>query len=95
MNQIGQDTFCLFKNIEKIRLFIYDNLNKNIDYSEKLSLVLNNYDYLLVESTDIDKKELYKNLGFFKMNNSIFVLHNIFIKKWEFHAIIIKIEYGV
>ena len=81
MQKIGEDAFCLFKDNEKIRLFIYDNLDKIIENSGKLSLVFHNYNYLLIESTDIDKKEFYKKLGFFKMNNSIFVFHNIFYIK--------------
>ena len=81
MHRMGQDTFCLFENVEKIRLFIFDNFDKIIDNSEKFSLVIHNYDYLLVESTNISGKEIYKKLGLFKMCNSIFVLHNVFYIK--------------
>ena len=77
MKSNNQDTFYLFEPIKKINIFIYNKLEEIMVISKKLKLLFNKYNFILVQSTDEWRKELYEKLGFFKMNNSIFVLHNI------------------
>lgn len=77
MQPSGIDSFIYFNKIEKICLFIYDNIdeiNKNI---YQLSLIIRKYDFVLVQTTDPTRKKLYTNLGFFNINNSIFVHHDL------------------
>ena len=68
MQPSGIDSFIYFNKIEKICLFIYDNIdeiNKNI---YQLSLIIRKYDFVLVQTTDPTRKKLYTNLGFFNIN---------------------------
>lgn len=81
MHNSYQDTFYLFEPIEKINIYIYNKIKEIIINSEKLRLIFNNYKYILIQTTDIWRMELYEKLGFFKMNNTIFVMHNINIAK--------------
>lgn len=82
MHSGNQDTFYFFEPIEKIKIFIYNKLEEINNNSEKLRLLFNNYSYILIQTTDKCRTELYEKLGFFKMNKSIFVLHNILTAKY-------------
>ena len=77
LQSFGEDTFCLFEDIKKIKLFIYSNLIQIKKISEKLTLFFKKYDYILVQTIDRERKDLYKQLNFFKMNNTFFIFHNI------------------
>lgn len=77
MNKKGIDTFCLFDSVKKIRLFTFDNINQVYNNTKKLNLIFNKYAYILIETTEPKNKELFQKLGFFNINNSIFVLHHI------------------
>ena len=77
MQPSGIDSFIYFNKIEKICLFIYDNLNEINKNIYQLSLVIRKYDFVLVQTTDSTRKKLYINLGFFNINNSIFVHHDL------------------
>lgn len=77
MQPSGIDSFIYFNKIEKICLFIYDNLNEINKNIYQLSLVIRKYDFVLVQTTDPTRKKLYINLGFFNINNSIFVHHDL------------------
>ena len=67
----------LFQNIEKIRLFCFNGLNEIKLNAKNLSTIIKNYDFVLLQSTDKDKKQLYINLDLLNMNNSIFVFHDV------------------
>lgn len=82
MHSNNQDTFHLFEPIKKINIFIYNKLAEIMVIAKKLKLLFNKYNFILVQSTDRIRMELYEKLGFFKINNSIFVLHNIKYAKY-------------
>ena len=82
MKSKRQDTFCLFEIKEKIRIFNFNNLTQINYYYKNLTLIFNKYNYILVQTTDVSKKNLYEELKFFKMKNTIFVLHNIKFGKY-------------
>lgn len=73
----GVESFCLFDNVNKIRLFTFNKLDEINSTSRKLSLIMKKYNYILVQTTNINKKDLYSNLNLFNINNSIFVFHDI------------------
>jgi hypothetical protein len=77
MHSEGKDSFVLFKEISKITLFIYNNINEIKKNIYKLSLIIQKYDFVLLQTTDPQKKRLYNDLGLFSINNSIFVHHDI------------------
>ena len=81
MHFSGINCFCIFPEIEKVRLLIYKNI-KEIEFNARnFSFILNKYDLVLVQTTDIHNKNLYINLGILNISNSIFVFHNYrFIK---------------
>lgn len=58
MQPSGIDSFIYFNKIEKICLFIYDNLNEINKNIYQLSLVIRKYDFVLVQTTDPIRKQL-------------------------------------
>ena len=84
----GIDSLCLFENMERVRLFTFTELRKISLFAKKLSKIIQNYSFVLVQSTDSNKLDLYKKLDFLNMNNSIFVFHalnNIDINYLEYY----------
>ena len=77
LRKSGVDSLSYFNDINKIRVFIYDNLTQIMNDSENLSSIIKQYNYVLVESTDKRQKQLYNKLGLLNINNSIFVFHEI------------------
>ena len=77
MHKSGIDSFCSFRDIEKIRIFSFINRFEIDNCSKNLSSVIRKYDFILLETTDKDKKNLYINLGLLNLNNSIFVFHDV------------------
>ena len=73
----GIDSFYLFDGTKNIRLFIFKNLKHIQRKTKKLSRIMKKYDFVLVQSTDQKRKDLYINLKFLKRNNTIFVFHEI------------------
>lgn len=76
-----EDSLSLFDPKNRLRIFTYENLNQIKNNIEKINNCFLKYDYILINSTDKNKKDIYINLGVFDLKNSIFVAHNInFIK---------------
>ena len=61
MQPSGIDSFIYFKKIEKICLFIYDNLNEINKNIYQLSLIIRKYDFVLIQTTDPKRKKLLYN----------------------------------
>ena len=77
-----EDSLLLFHPKEKLRIFLFDNLKQIEKNIKKIKNKFKKYDYIFINSTDKNKKEIYKNLGVFDFYNSIFVAHDInFIKR--------------
>ena len=77
MNKIGITSFCYFEPIEKIRLFIYEEIEKLENNTNYFSPIFNKYKYILIETTQPNKYNLYKNLNLLNINKSLFVFHHI------------------
>ena len=75
LDNFGSNSFCLFKSLENIRLFTFDRFSELSVHSEEFQLIFKNYSYIIIETTNPDRNKTYNELGFFKMNNTIFVLH--------------------
>ena len=63
-----------FKN--DLRIFEFDRLEDLNFFSSKVSDKLAKYDYSLIHSADVSKKEIINNLGYLKNPNSLFVVHD-------------------
>ena len=72
----GRNTFCLFNLLENIRIFTFHKLSQFSAHSKEFQLVFKNYSYIVIETTEPYKNKTYKDLGFFKMKNTIFVVHH-------------------
>lgn len=93
MNKRGIDNFCLFENTENIRIFFFESLSEIYSNINELILIIHKYKYILLETIEISTKKLFEKLGFFKMNNTIFVLHNLYtIKKMPFLNYFYKLD---
>ena len=85
MHHSGIDSLFLLETTENIRLFIFekpDILNK---YSTNFSSVIKQYYLVLLQTSDINKGNIFSKLGLLSINNSIFVFHNLdFIEKMHY-----------
>ena len=73
----GIDSFCLFKEVGVVRLLAFKNLSIIKNNTKKLSAVIKNYNYILLQSNYPMNLELYDELGIFQLNNTIFVSHEL------------------
>ena len=76
LNNLGCNTFCLFNSFENIRIFKFHKLSQIRDHSKEFQLIFKNYSYIIIETTEPFRNKTYKDLGLFKMNNTIFVVHH-------------------
>ena len=76
LNIFGRNTFCLFNLLENIRIFTFHKLTQLSAHSKEFQLVFKNYSYIVIETIEPFRNKTYKDLGFFKMNNTIFVVHH-------------------
>ena len=72
---VGLDSFSLFKRFEHIRFIIFNNWKQINHNSENLREFIKKYDYVLIQTTKKENFELNNKIGFFYLNNSIFILH--------------------
>jgi len=77
LENFGCNTFCLFNSLENIRIFTFHKLSQFSAHSKKFQLIFKNYSYIVIETTDPYKRKIFKDLGFFKMENTIFVVHHL------------------
>lgn len=75
LDGFGRNTFCFFNSLENVRLFTFYGLSQFSDHSSEFQLIFKNYSYIVIETSDGSKKPTFENLGFYKMNNTIFVVH--------------------
>ena len=76
LDNFGRNTFCLFNLLQNIRIFTFDKLSQLTDHSKEFQLIFKNYSYILIETTTPLINQTYNDLGFFKMKNTIFVVHS-------------------
>ena len=85
MNNFGVTSFCFFEPIEKIRFFLYENLDYFKENIDNFSIIFNKYNYILFETTEPKEFNLYDKLNILNINRSIFVFHHIdYLKKLPF-----------
>lgn len=77
IHESGIDSFSLFKENKKIRLFTFNSLKQIKKNIQNLSRIIKKYCLILLQSADIHTKQLFINLDLLKLNNSIFVFHEI------------------
>ena len=77
LDTFGSNSFYLFKLLKNIRIFTFYKLSELSDHSKDFQLIFKNYSFIVIETTNPARNETYKDLGFFKMNNTIFILHTI------------------
>lgn len=77
MHKLGIDSFHLFNEIQNIRIFTFNRLKQIKRNFRNFSSIIKQYDYVLLQSTDKKKKNLYIQLDLLNLNNSIFVFHDI------------------
>lgn len=82
MTDGNQDSMTFFQPQNNLRMFTYSNLDEIKANSKILKERFNKYDYIFIHTTDPGKKELYKSLGVYDTEKSLFVAHDTdFIKK--------------
>lgn len=77
MHDSGLSSFFLFEDLSKIRFFIYNDISDITNYTKYLSLILINYNYVLIETVNPNLFTLYKSLNLLNINHSFFVFHHL------------------
>lgn len=77
MHKFGIDTFNLFDETENIRLLVFDNLDNIHTHSKNLSFVIKKYSLIIIQTADINDKDIFNKLDLLNINNSFFIFHNL------------------
>ena len=62
MHFSGIDYFCKFQEIEKVRLLIFKGIKEIEVNTKNLSFIIKKYDFVLLQTNEINKKKLHINL---------------------------------
>lgn len=73
----GLDSLMKFEKSENIRLFIFNDLFAIYLYIKVLCSIIRKYTFVLVQTVDANKLDLYNGLNLLKLNNSAFVFHDL------------------
>ena len=73
----GLDSLMKFEKSENIRLFIFNDLFAIYLYIKVLCSIIRKYTFVLVQTVDANKLNLYNGLNLLKLNNSAFVFHDL------------------
>lgn len=71
----NEDALELFEPKDKIKIYTYESFDGILPATPELSNKFSKYDYVLLESTDPNKKDTFEKLGFFTNSNSLFIMH--------------------
>ena len=74
MHLAGIDTFCLFHEIKKVRLLTFISRSEIEKNAKNLSIIINKYDFVLLQTTDKENKMLYTKLGLRNMSRLNFCI---------------------
>ena len=77
MHNAGLSSFVYFKDISKIRFFIYNDVTDIKKYNKYLSFSINKYDYVIIETANLYSFSLYKSLKLLNINHSFVVFHHL------------------
>ena len=75
MHNFGKDSFCLFENKNKIRIFLYNSLEQVHFFAKSLIHYMKFYSLILVQTVTKQKKKIISSLGLLKNHKAIYVLH--------------------
>ena len=78
INNFGINSFCLFNEINKIRFFVFENLQPFWKHSKNFTSFIKKYDFVIIQTTNDINKPLFSHLNLLNMNNTIFVFQNIY-----------------
>ena len=73
----GLDSFCHFEPINKVTFFIYNNIEDIKKNLKILSLILINYNYVLIETANPYYFIIFKELNQINIKHSFFVFHHL------------------
>lgn len=73
----NENSMAFFEPQDNLRIFTYDSLDHVKASSKILKERFNKYDYILIHTTDPDKKDLYTKLGVYDTEKSLFIAHDI------------------
>ena len=71
-----EDALSSFSPENNLRIFTFDNLETIEKNAKKINKRFEKYDYVLIQTTDPNKAEIYKKLGVVNMPNALFVAHD-------------------
>ena len=71
MHFSGIDYFCIFQEIEKVKLLIFKGIKEIEVNTKNLSFIIKKYDFVLLQTNEINKKKLHINLWILNISNSI------------------------
>jgi len=77
MHNSGLTSFCSFEPINKIRFFIYNNIEEIKKHSRSLSIKFFKYNYILIETANPYYFMVYKELNLLNIDHSFFVFHHL------------------
>ena len=75
--KFGFDSFYLFKEKYKIRYFVYDDITQFSKYNMNFISYMKNYDFIVIQTVNEQNRKLLIRLNILKLNNTIFIFHNI------------------
>jgi len=84
INNNAIDSFCLFKEIEKIRILIFNNIKDIYLNSKNLSIIIKKYIIVFVQTNFKFNQNLYYKLGLLNLNNSFFASHDTKLENFTF-----------
>ena len=72
----GINSFVLFKELDRIRLFTFRSLSQISKKKNKLLNIIKKYNFILLQTNNNENQQLYNKLGILSLNNSFFIFHD-------------------
>ena len=77
MYPFGIDSLKFFEKNNKIKIFIFHDLNEIEMNSKILSTIIQKYSFILLQTTSSYEMKVFQALNLLKLNNSFFVFHDL------------------
>lgn len=75
MHKNGSDSFCLFQNKEKIRLFLYYDISQINSFYKNVSDFMNQYTFIFIQTISEKRIETISKLDLLNKRKVIYVFH--------------------
>ena len=72
----GINSFILFNESDKICLFTFNNISQIIKEGKKLSIIIKQYDFIILQTNNNFARLIYNKLDLLSINNSILIIHD-------------------